>query len=170
LSEQKGFGDLIDAVAGLAGRFPNLTVAIAGEGPLRESLLARGRTLGAARLFLLGMQNDVRPVLEAGDVFVLPSLWEAMPYALLEAMAMGVPVVGTTVAGVPDVIEGGRSGLLVPPQDVSSLRDAIQALLTDRALREEMGREARLRIENSFSERQMLRSTLQVYREMLRQS
>jgi glycosyltransferase involved in cell wall biosynthesis len=97
-------------------------------------------------------------------VCVLPSLWENFPYALLEAMACGTPVVATTVGGLPELIDHGGSGLLVPPDDPEALTTALCTLLDDPALRDEMGRNARQRVENRFSTERVLPEMLRVYR------
>ncbi|CAN5612070.1 hypothetical protein BH09PLA1_BH09PLA1_12490 [soil metagenome] len=168
LCEQKGFSFLLDAVARLGKMHAGATIAIAGNGPLRAALLEHARALRIeSRVKLLGHMNDVRPLLEAADLVVLPSLWEAMPYSLLEAMSMGLPAIGTRVAGVPEVIDADKTGFLVPPRDAVALAAAIQPLLGDRVRRDSMGRAARQRIIRLFDEREMIATTLRLYRQLL---
>ena len=168
LDEAKGFADLIEAVALLAGDHPGLVLAIAGDGPLRPSLEAKARALGMAdRVRFLGFQQDVRTVLEALDVFVLSSICEAIGYALLEAMAMGLPAVGTRVGGVPEVIVDGVTGSLVASRDPQALAASLRPMLASPELRGRMGRSGRGRIIGHFNERETVRRTIEVYRREL---
>lgn len=160
LDEAKGFGDLVDAAGLLRDEFPDLTVAVAGAGPLRAALEARA----AGRVRFLGFQADVQPVLDALDVFALPSWCEACPYALLEAMAAGLPAVGAAVGGVPELIAPGRTGLVVPPRDPAALAGALRALLRDADLRRRWGAAGRDRVAEAFHERDMVAKTIGVYR------
>jgi glycosyltransferase involved in cell wall biosynthesis len=168
LSPQKGLSYLLRAVAQLASRYPMLHVALAGDGPLAQALREEALALGIKeRVHFLGFRSDVQPVLDAADVFVLPSLWEALPYSLLEAMAAELPVVATRVAGVPEVVAEGETGLLVSPADPQALAGALEQLLDSPTLRRRMGQEGRRRVINHFDERTMVRNSLRVCREML---
>jgi glycosyltransferase involved in cell wall biosynthesis len=168
LDPAKGFADLIEAAARLRPEFPDLCVAIAGEGPLRAGLEAEAARLGVAdRIRFLGFQPDVQLTLDAVDVFALSSHCEALPYALLEAMATGLPAVGAAVGGVPEVIVPGETGFLVAPRDPPGLAAGLRPLLTDPALRDRMGAAGRERVVRSFHERDMVRRTVGVYRELL---
>src|SRR5207247_7695263 len=105
---------------------------VAGDGELGAWLRDRAAALGlSARVHFLGVRRDVGNVLNASDVFVLPSLWEGLPLALVLAMGAGVPVVSTTVGGIPEIVEDGRTGLLVPPADSAELGRGLSRLLTD---------------------------------------
>jgi len=168
LDEAKGFAFLLDAAAQLRPEFPNFCVVIAGDGPLRKVIEARAVTLGMAdRVRFLGFQSDVQLVLDALDVFALPSLCEALPYALLEAMAAELPTVGAAVGGVPEVIVPGATGFLAPPRDATALAQALRGLLADAELRSRMGAAARARVIREFHVRDMVRKTIQVYRNSL---
>jgi glycosyltransferase involved in cell wall biosynthesis len=143
LSEQKGHTYLLDALAHTSG-LADVHAVFAGDGDLRDSLRARASALGlSARVHLVGVRRDVGNLLNAIDVFVLPSLWEGLPLALLLAMGAGVPVVATTVSGVPEVVETGRTGLLVPPGESAELGRAVSLLITDPALRRRLAEAAR---------------------------
>ena len=169
LDEVKGFPDLLHAAARLRPEFPGLVVVIAGDGPLRAALQAEADRLGlGGSVRLLGFQADVQAVLDTLDVFALPSLCEALPYALLEAMATELPAVGSTVGGVPEVIAPGATGLLVPPRDPAALAAALRTLLADADLRSRMGRAGRTRVVEKFHERDMVRQTIDVYRKVAR--
>ena len=99
-------------------------------------MLARIKALGLGNtVHLAGFRTDIPAVLSAGDLFVLPSLMEGMPNALLEAYAAGLPVVVTSVGGLPEAVENERSGLVVPPKDPRALAAAIVRLLKDEAFR-----------------------------------
>lgn len=169
LDEAKGFADLLAAAARLRPEFPGLTVAIAGEGPLRKGLEGLAVRLGlAGTVRFLGFQPDVQPVLDALDVYAMPSLCEALPFALLEAMAAGLPAVGSTVGGIPEVIVPGETGLLVPPRSPDRLAAAVAELLrAGPAARERLGAAGRARVAAHFHERDMVRRTVEVYRRLV---
>jgi glycosyltransferase involved in cell wall biosynthesis len=168
LDPVKGFEHLIDALALLLPKFPTAMVALAGNGPWQERLMAHAHARGMVeRVALLGFQADVNPIFDACDVFVLSSLSEAMPFALLEAMAHELPCVGTTVGGVPEVIVPGETGFLAPPRDGVALAGAICPLLESVELRERFGHAGHARVVKHFHESDMVRKTLDVYRLML---
>ena len=141
----KGHAVLIDALAMLRDR-AGWRLAIAGRGEEEPRLLAQAAASGiAARVHLLGFRSDVADILAAGDLFVMPSLSEGLPLALVEAMSFGLPVVVTRVGGVPEVVTDGVEGTLVPPSDPAALAAAIRALLDDPARRSREGDAARTR-------------------------
>src|SRR5438105_4728097 len=122
----KGHRHLIDAMGHLADRHPSLHLAIAGRGDLADALALQARALGLAhRVHFLGLRSDIANVLAAADVFVLPSLSEGLPLALLEAMLAGRPIVASAVGEVGATLDGGRAGALVPPGDSEALGAAI---------------------------------------------
>ncbi len=140
LTEPKNFPGLLDAVLLLRRRGVRLRVMIAGEGPLRAFLERRVDELGIGdQVILSGVVQDLPELMLGADLFVLPSLWEGLPLALLEAMACGLPVVATQIAGVADVVEEGVSGLLVQPGDAAELAQAMATLLADPARRAAYG-------------------------------
>jgi glycosyltransferase involved in cell wall biosynthesis len=168
LDPVKGYDSLIRAVGLLASEFPNLILALAGSGPDRDHLAGLAVAVGlGSRVRFLGFHTDVLPVYEALDVFVMSSLSEALPYAALEAMAVGLPVVGSAVGGIPEIIDPGRTGFLVPPRDPARLAAALRPLLKDADLRHRMGAAGRERVIREFHERDMVRKTIQVYRDLL---
>jgi glycosyltransferase involved in cell wall biosynthesis len=167
LDEAKGFIYLLEAVASIRQEFNDLVVAIAGTGPLREQLENRAAALGLGeRVRFLGFRSDVQQLLDALDVFALPSRCEALPFALLEAMATELPVVGTSVGGVPEVIVPGETGFIVPPQNPAALAAALRTLLNDSDLRTRMGEAGRERVITHFHERDMVQKTINLYREV----
>lgn len=141
LTEQKGHRYLFDALA----RTPQLAAVrllVVGDGELREQVGTLAQSLGLTeRVQFLGARRDLGNLLGAMDVFVLPSMWEGLPLSLVLAMAAKVPVVATAVAGVPEVVDDGRTGLLVAPGDSAALGAALARLCADGELRRRMGRE-----------------------------
>lgn len=168
LSTAKGFSYLIEAVSLLRSSYPHIMVALAGTGPSRSQLEDLASRLAVSdRVVFLGFRLDINEVLDACDVFVMPSLSETLGYALLEAMAHSLPTIGTAVGGIPEVILPMETGLLVPPRDPVGLATAIKLLLDSSDLRERLGRAARERVINHFHEADMVRKTIAVYRDML---
>ena len=168
LHSQKGFSDLLTALAQVRRRIPSVRLFLAGDGELRADLEAQSRSLGLSEaVTFAGVRTDVPEILAALDVFVLPSLWEGMPNAVLEAMAAGLPVVATAVGGIPEVVVDGVTGLLVPPRDPDGLAQAIECLLRDPGLRRKMGQAGWKRVERCFSVEQMVRKTEDLYETLL---
>jgi glycosyltransferase involved in cell wall biosynthesis len=109
----------------------------------------------------------VPEILKALDVFVLPSLTEGLPYVVLEAMACGLPVVATRAGGVPEVIQDGKTGILVAPGSEKELARGLAMLLRDGSLRRQLGTAARSHVLENFSEEKMLRETLSLYTQLI---
>lgn len=152
LTEQKDQRMLIDAMAQLAPRFPKLVLIIAGAGELRARLQARAERLAIAdRVRFLGVRRDRDTLYAAMDVFALPSRWEGLSLALIEAMGAGRPAVATRVGGNPEVVDHGRTGLLVQPGEPMALADALGSILVDAGLREALGSSARREARERFS-------------------
>ncbi len=150
----KGFDHLVTALARVRERDLDFECGLVGDGPEREALEARIRDLGLEEhLHLAGAVGPeaMPPVYAGADVFVLPSLSEGLPVVLMEAMACGLPVVATHITGVPELVEDGVSGLLVPPAEPDALADALVRLLSDPETRRKMGRAGRRRVERSFN-------------------
>lgn len=145
----KGHGYLVEAFGLLARRFPRLHVAIAGRGDLEAPLRARAQSLDVGdRFHLLGLRSDVGNLLAGADVFVLPSLSEGLPLALIEAMLAERPIVATAVGEVGTVLSGGRDGILVPPGDAAALADALAHVLSDPSEARRLSAAAALRAED----------------------
>ena len=165
LTTQKGVDLLLRAWAQLVE--PRQLILV-GEGAERSSLEALASELHLDYVTFTGSTNDVRSYLQQADLFVLPSRSEGIPNALLEAMACGLPVVASAVGGIPDVVQDGESGLLVPPDDVPALAKAIRRLLVDPDLRRQMGQKARQRVESDYSLQSTTNRHLELYREVTR--
>ena len=168
LAPGKGHHDLLRAAALAVETAPRLRLWIAGEGPLRSDLEAESRALGlAGRVQFLGFRTDIHPLLGAADFFCLATESEGLGSSILEAMAAGLPVVATRVGGVPEVVEDGRTGVLVPASDPAALARAMARMVGDGGLRREMGEKARQRAA-LFSADRTAEGTDRVYREALR--
>ncbi|MNX66217.1 putative glycosyltransferase EpsD [compost metagenome] len=147
LTRQKAQGVFLRAAAEVLAREPASRFMLVGDGEDRAALAALSAGLGlGGRLLMLGSRSDVPALLAATDVFVLPSLWEGLPIALLEAMACGVPVIASAVDGSVEVVQPGQSGLLVPPGEVAPLAEAILALIRTPALAARLSAAGRERV------------------------
>jgi glycosyltransferase involved in cell wall biosynthesis len=168
LMTQKGHLNLVAAVPELSDRFPDVAVVIIGQGTLREQLLEQAAALGVAdRVHLPGFRADARMLLDAADLFVLPSRQEAMPLAALEAMDAGLPVVATCVFGSAEVVVDRETGLLVPRDHPAALARAITELLADPGRRRGYGAAGRARYLQRYTSARMAADTLAVYHEVL---
>lgn len=152
LKIQKGHSYLLEAMPEVVAQTPNLHLLIAGDGELRAELMEQTRQLGLdGHVHFLGNRQAVPELLAASDYFVLPSLWEGLPMALIEAMASALPVIATEVSGTRQVMISGETGLLIPPGDVAQLRAALLQLLMNPAQARSMGAAARQRVIAEFS-------------------
>lgn len=139
-------------------------LAIAGTGPERARLEQAAREFGVEdRVALLGARDDVPDLLAGADIFAMPSRWEGLPLALLEAMFSGTAIVATAVGGVPEAIEDGTQGLLISPNDSHQLTNALRRLGRDPALRASLGQAARQRAEQDFSIAAMTNAYERIY-------
>ena len=166
LDEQKGFHHLVSAMPKLKG-LP-LKLVVLGAGPERARLeqLIKWFKLEDC-VFLPGEQGEIASWLSAFDIFCLPSLWEGLPNALLEAMALGVPIVASAVDGVPEAITDGSTGRLVPPGDVPALAAALRELAEDPKLRERLGANAKTQVAERFTIRRMIADYEAAYTDVL---
>ena len=142
---------------------------IAGDGPQMATLKAMAEEYCInGRIHFTGWlsSEQLKEQYSAANVFLFPSMDEGMPNAVLEAMASGLPVVATKIAGNEELVVDGETGRLVPTDDVESLRESLRPLLVDVQMREQMGRAARQRVESSFS----WASVVQQYENILRRS
>jgi len=150
-------------------RFADVRFVIAGDGELRPALeeLVRARRLDG-RFHFAGHVSDPAPLYALFDIVAFPSLWEGLPYALLESMAAGKPVVGTSVGGLGEVIEREHTGVVVPPHDAPALAEALGSMLANSSVRESLGTSSRAAVQK-YSLEKMIRATEAVYAEVLPQ-
>jgi glycosyltransferase involved in cell wall biosynthesis len=153
LSPEKGHADLIEALRLIHDGGTQAHLALAGDGPERERLAQAAAAAGlAARVHFMGHRATVGPLLRDADLFALPSLTEGLPNAVLEAMAMALPVVATAVGGVPELVLDGETGVLVAAANPCALADALSRVLAlNSAERRRMGDAGRARVEDHFS-------------------
>lgn len=170
LARPKGLDVLLEALPRLRESLPGVRLLVVGDGPMRRGLEAQATRLGlAGAVAFAGYRDDVETAYAAMDVFVFPSRsrYESQGIALVEAMAMGVPVVGTRVSGIVDVVEDGRTGLLVPPEDPAALAEAVRRLLADAGLKQALRERARQGLAARFSRETMAARIEALYRDLL---
>jgi glycosyltransferase involved in cell wall biosynthesis len=171
LVEQKGHRYLIEAFGSALQQNRNLRLLIVGSGGLEEDLKARAHKTGVShRVIFTGYRADTMDLLNAMDIFVHPSLWEGFGLAVLEAMAMGKPVIATRVSALPELIEDTVSGFLVAPQDAAALATMITRLAGDAQLQQTIGDRARQRCREQFGIERMVEATRQLYGDVLASS
>ena len=160
---RKGIADLIEATAMVRERVPTVTTYLLGDGPDRAQFeaLARDRGLGGSVVFL-GFRSDAEKLMKQADVFVLASHADPNPLVIPEARAAGLPIVATRVDGIPESLDGGDAGLLVPPHSPDALANAIAGLLLSPAQRDRL-RAATSRNLDRLTVRRMSDETLGVY-------
>lgn len=165
----KGHDVLLDALVPAIRRVPDLRLFVAGDGPTRSALEAQARSLPPSTVRFLGFVDDPRELIGAGDLTAFPTLatlGEGFGLAALEAMAAAVPVVASDAGALPEVVDHGRTGLVVPAGQVEPLADALVRLGSDPALRARMGEAGLARARERFSLTGMVDRTLEVYAEV----
>lgn len=164
LAAEKGHAYLIDALAGLDG----VQLLVVGDGPERAALEARARALGLdRRVCFLGVREDALSILALADACALPSLYEGFGIVVLEAMALGVPVVASRTGGLPEVIRDGETGLLVPPADPRALAAALRSVLFDPDLARRVAHRAREAVHFSYDLPRMIDRVESLYDRVL---
>ncbi len=167
LTEQKAHRVLFDAMADRP-ELANVHLAVVGDGHLRRELEQRAGQPGLqGRVHFLGARRDLGNILAAIDIFVMPSLWEGLPLSLVLAMGAGLPVVATRVAGIPEVVQDGVNGVLVPPNDSARLGAALAALVGDAAMRARLGNAARDFVRPRFGIDRYVASVTALYSRLL---
>lgn len=152
LDDPKGHSVALAAFPRVLEAFPEARLLFVGDGPLRTRLESQTRALGLdGRVRFLGVRSDIPALLEASDLFWMPSRWEGLPIACLEAMACGLPTVTTDVVGLREVAVDGVTGFVAPPDSPELLAQASLRILKDPALAQRMGLAGRQRVEEKFS-------------------
>src|SRR5712691_10112220 len=169
LVPHKGHRYLIDAAHLVVQQVPDARFVILGEGDLREHLQKQVHEHRLEKHVLLpGFRTDVLGCLKTFDLFVMSSVTEGLGTSLLDAMAASRPIVATTAGGIPEIVEEGVNGLLVPTRDHHALADAIVRALKDAALRREMGEAGYARVNERFTVERMVSDTADVYKRVTR--
>lgn len=168
LAGHKGQGTLLEATRLLIRDEPKLGVAIVGTGALRQRLEAQAADLGIAEhVQFTGFRHDVPSLIQTFEIFVFPSYLEGLGTSVLDAMALGKPVVATSAGGIPETVQDGITGLLVPPRDPVALAQAIRYLLQHPELQAQFGKAGRQRVEQAFTAQRMAQQTMQVYHQLM---
>ena len=171
MAKQKGYDDLLAAVPQIVARETRALFVWAGVGAERERLFRSSQELGLSdRIFFVGQRADVPDLMTAADLFVLPSLFEGLPLAVLEAMKADLPVIGTRVCGISETIVDDVTGRLARPGDPASLAAAILEALSEPKRTARWVSAARRRVEHEFSAERMAQETLALYDELLARS
>lgn len=171
LSHEKGHADLIRATAALEAmpRAPRFRVVIVGDGPEREPLARLASRLGVQqRITFAGFQRDTQPYYAMATLVAVPSHSEGSPNVVLEAMAAGLPIAANAVGGVPEILEEGVTGLMVPPRNPEAMANAMLRLLSDPELRSRLGSAARACAESSHTPEAYRRALVEFYQETLK--
>jgi glycosyltransferase involved in cell wall biosynthesis len=165
----KGYPYLLDALAQVRRHDSRIHLLLAGRGEQESELREQASKIGIeSALHFTGFVADVREPLACTDIYAQPSLCEALPIGILEAMAMSLPVVATRVGGVPEEIVEGETGCIVPARRTDALAKAILSLASDPALRQRMGEQGRRRVLQHFTNERMVTQTVAVYEQALR--
>jgi glycosyltransferase involved in cell wall biosynthesis len=167
LSREKGIVYLIYAFQQLLADKPEALLLICGDGPLKAELLEKVDRLGIAdKVFFVGFISDVQSALEKMDVFVIPSLTEGMPIVLLEAMALGKPIIATKVGGMPQMLDDGLAGMIVDSENVEAIVRSTNIFLSDSFEAGAMTKAAKAKFFSSYSSSKMAESYLARYQEL----
>jgi glycosyltransferase involved in cell wall biosynthesis len=152
LIPRKGYDYLIHAVPKIKEVFTDIKIVLTGDGEEEENLRMLANELGVQEsVIFLGNRKDIPEVMNSFDVFVLPSLSEGLGVVILEALAVGKPVVASDIEGIPEIVTNGQNGFLVPPKDSNKLADCIITLLQDPNLAKKMGEDGRHLVEMKFN-------------------
>lgn len=167
LEIQKKVDMFLKAVSMIIDSGSKAQFLIVGDGPLRKELEELARMLNIAdRVFFAGWRTDISRILGAIDIFCLTSLWEGMPLVVIEAMAMGKPVVSTEVRGIKEVVEDGKTGILVPLNDIEAFGRACIDILNNHHLATTMGEAGRIRFKQMFTVDRMINKCQSLYMEL----
>jgi len=164
--QQKNLPLLLRALKRLEGRFSDFRVALAGDGPLRDQIARSIRELGlTGRVLVLGNRDDAKRLVGASDFLVMPSYWEGLSNSILEAMAVGCPVIASSVGGNVELVESGKTGMLFANDDDQALARCLEEMVTDKTMRERMGKMSRERAHRNFGIATMIFSVERLYEE-----
>jgi len=170
LSHEKGHADLVRAAASLVAlpQVPRFRVVIVGDGPEREALIRLASQLGIQeRVTLAGFQRDTRIYYALATLVAVPSHSEGSPNVVLEAMAAGLPIVSNAVGGVPEILEEGVTGMMVPARNPGAMAQAIARVLNDQQLRGRLGSAAQARAESDYTPEAYRRALVRFYQQTL---
>jgi len=165
---RKGHRFLLKAVPGILESVPKARFLFFGKGPLEDQLRSRCQNLGIEKQVLFpGFREDLDRIIGCLDLVIHPALMEGLGVSLLQAAAAGVPIVGTRVGGIPEIVRHGVNGYLIPPADAAELVAAATGILSDPDLARRMGENGKRIVDESFSIHTMVEGNMRVYREMM---
>lgn len=168
LTEEKGLLVYLEVIRRLLPRHEEMLFAFAGAGPLEHHLVSYIKEAKSNRIRFLGIRDDGETILRASDLVVVPSVWEeAFGLVIAEALACGVPVIGSRIGGIPEVLLDQKTGILTKPGDPEELARTIEKLVYDKNLRENFSTQGRKHVENNFSLQRQVFETLKLYRSYL---
>jgi len=168
LTEEKGLLVYLEALRELLIRHEDMLFVFIGVGPLEEHLVCYIKELNNNRVRFLGFRDDAEIILRASDIVVVPSVWEeAFGLVIAEASACGVPVIGSRVGGIPEVLLDQKTGILTTPGDVEELAKVIEQLVYEKKLRDSFSAQGRKHVENNFDLRNQVSKTLNLYKHCL---
>ncbi len=168
LTEQKGHIYLIRAMKGILQKIPEAKLVLAGDGPLAKELKDEADSLGITQSILfLGARRDVPMLLQAFDLYVLPSVWEGLGIAVIEAMASALPVVVSNTGGLTELVSDGDNGRLVEPKDVEGLSSAIVEILGDAEMKRLYGSRSHALANEKFSVEAMVSTLTKIYTDVV---
>ncbi|UCC94459.1 MAG: glycosyltransferase family 4 protein [Candidatus Omnitrophota bacterium] len=164
----KGHREILEAAKEVITKAPNVKFMFVGEGYLRQDLKALTQRLGlSSHVIFTGFRTDIPEITAIFDIAILASFFEGLGRVLLEAMVLNKPVIATNVGGIVDVVDDGKTGILVPPANSAALAKALLRLLSDSELRVKMGRAGREKIDAKFSAKTMVNRIERVYNELI---
>ena len=160
---------MVECIPEIVRTYLDTKILIVGDGPLRERLEALSKELGVRdNVIFTGFRSDIKELLSAVDLLVIPSLLEGFPMVTLETMAMAKPIIATNIDGITEQITDGVDGILVPPKNPSALAKAVIRVLNDKETARNMGLAARKKVEQEFSVGKMVAETEKVYMSLLK--
>ncbi|MBZ0304773.1 MAG: glycosyltransferase, partial [Anaerolineae bacterium] len=149
-----------------ARQVPEAQFLLVGDGELRPQLEQQAHDL-KDRVHFLGQRLDIPDILQASDIFILPSEMEALPTVLIEAGAVGLPCIASDVGGIPEIIQDGKTGLLVPPHDATALANALRKLIQQPEKMRQMGQQALETVREQFDLLHQVRATMNLYERLI---
>ncbi len=168
LHSRKGYKYLIQAIKKIINKYPQIKLIIAGDGPEKKDLEKLIFSLNLTdKIILLGQRDDINKLMQAADIFILPSIKEAFGLVILEAMQNNLPIIASKIGGIPEIIQSKNNGILTPIKDPQSLAQAIELLITNKNLREKMINYNQKYWQN-FSANKMAIETTKVYNQVLK--
>ncbi|MCI5123157.1 MAG: glycosyltransferase family 1 protein, partial [Candidatus Electrothrix sp. AR5] len=167
ISPEKGQKYFIEAAAQVLKSYPQACFVLVGDGGQGDEMRAYAKALGiASRVIFAGFRNDIAECYSALDIFVLPSLLEGTPMALLEAMSTGVPIIATNVGGVGHIVQDGENGVLVPSANADELATGIRRLLADSTWAAQLAKNGFCTVASRYSAEKMAENYMKLYDEV----